>query len=193
MQRGLREQALISQLVEIDDEAVEIHSVLACPDAVKSSFGARGARCAMSDSTAICGDRRAELRRTIVACARTALGTPFLHQGRQPGRGLDCAGLVLWVGHALGLTDFELTNYPRLPEEDRLLDLAARAGFIETRAPRPGDVHCLRLLQHPQHLAIATEAGIIHACQRRGQVIEHRLDTGWRARIVASYRYPGVI
>lgn len=146
----------------------------------------------MSDSTAAPLDRSGELRGEIVAMARRALGTPYLHQGRQPGRGLDCAGLVLWIAHELGLTAFEMTNYPRLPEGDRLVALARRAGFSEVATALPGDVYCLRLVTHPQHLAIATEHGIIHACQKRGRVIEHRLDGSWRRRIVSIFRYPEV-
>lgn len=146
----------------------------------------------MSDSTAACSDRRGDLRREIVALARKALGTPYRHQGRQPGRGLDCAGLVLSIGHDLGLTSFDLTNYPRLPQGDRLVDLARQAEFSEVDEALPGDVYCLRLVTHPQHLAIVSERGIIHACQRRGRVIEHRLDAAWRRRIVSTFRYPEV-
>jgi len=146
----------------------------------------------MSDSTVAPSDRSGELRGEIVAMARRALGTPYRHQGRQPGRGLDCAGLVLSIGHELGLTAFEITNYPRLPQGDRLVALAKRAGFSEVAEAVPGDVYCLRLVAHPQHLAIATERGIIHACQRRGRVIEHRLDAAWRRRIVSIFRYPEI-
>jgi len=125
-----------------------------------------------------------------VSLARSVLGTPFEHQGRQPDRGLDCAGLVLWIRHRLELTDFGLRNYPRLPQADRLLQLAAEAGFRETEIARSGDVYCRWLARDPQHLAIASECGIIHACQRAGRVIGHRLDGRWRRRIVSIFSYP---
>jgi cell wall-associated NlpC family hydrolase len=38
----------------------------------------------------------------IIAAARACLGTPFRHQGRLPGIGLDCAGVALHVAQAVG-------------------------------------------------------------------------------------------
>lgn len=132
------------------------------------------------------------MRQRIVATARSALGTPFKHQGRQPGVGLDCVGLVIWVGNALGLTRLSIANYPRLPKGDRLLCAGEEAGFTAVEAPLPGDVACFRLERDPQHVAILTDRGAIHACQARGRVVEHRLDAVWRGRIVSVFRYPGV-
>lgn len=146
---------------------------------------------AESDSISLAPDRRAELHRRIIELARSTLGTPFRHQGRQPGVGLDCVGLVLWVGHRLGLTQFDLAAYSRFPRERQLLVHASEAGFVEAARPFKGCVLCLRLLELPQHLGIMTERGMIHACQSAGRVVEHRLDCSWRDRIVAVLRYPG--
>lgn len=132
-------------------------------------------------------------RADIIRHARTMLGTPFHHQGRIAGRGLDCIGLILVTGRALGLTDFELDVYPRLPQGDRLIRTAREAGFIEIEAALPGDVLCLRFDGDPQHLGFLTDRGILHACQRAGSVIEHRIDANWRRRIVARFRFPGVL
>ncbi len=130
----------------------------------------------------------------ILACARTCLGTAFHHQGRVPGTGLDCVGLVLWVGRTLALIDHEVTNYPRLPHPERLFAHARAAGL--RRIPREratgGDIACLAFARDPQHVGLLTEEarGMIHACARVGRVIEHRLDAHWRRRIVACFRYP---
>jgi hypothetical protein len=44
----------------------------------------------------------------LVAEARRWLGTPFRHQGRIRGEGVDCIGLVLEPARALGLTESRL-------------------------------------------------------------------------------------
>jgi branched-chain amino acid transport system ATP-binding protein len=52
----------------------------------------------------------------LVAEARCWLGTPFRHQGRIRGQGVDCIGLVLEPARALGLTDYRPGAYSRLPD-----------------------------------------------------------------------------
>jgi len=81
--------------------------------------------------------------------------------------------------------------YSRFPRERQLLTHAVEAGFIEAERPFAGCVLCLRLLELPQHLAIMTDRGMVHACQNTGRVIEHRMDSTWRDRVVAVLRYPG--
>ncbi len=122
------------------------------------------------------------------------IGTPFHHQGRVPGRGLDCVGLVLVIARDLGLTAFDCTSYPREPRPALLFAHARQAGFVEKPLTRAagGDVLVMRFFEDPCHVAIATEglAGIIHACARRGRVIEHRLDRRWRRRITGCLAFP---
>lgn len=129
----------------------------------------------------------------VIKRARQALGTPFHHQGRQPHVGLDCVGLVIWVGQTLGLTTFDLHNYPRLPQGNRLQEVAVEAGFLSVQQGEPGDIVCLRLGREPQHVAILTDRGLIHACQNVGRVIEHRLDAHWCKRIVSTFQFPGLV
>lgn len=124
--------------------------------------------------------------------ARSMLGTPFLHQGRMPGIGLDCIGLILVTARRLGLADFDFDVYPRQPSGDRLVRAARAAGLVETARPAPGDVLCLRFERDPQHLGFRTERGILHASERAGGVVEHRMDALWRARIVTAFRFEGI-
>lgn len=49
----------------------------------------------------------------IIAKAREFIGTPYLHQGRVKGAGIDCCGLVIQVAKELGLSDYDLTGYSR--------------------------------------------------------------------------------
>jgi NlpC/P60 family putative phage cell wall peptidase len=130
-------------------------------------------------------------RDMLVAIARQWLGTPFRHQGRQPGRGLDCVGLVVCAARRCGLGDYDVTNYPRLPQGDALAEHMCAAGLTEVERPTalPGDVLLMRFTRQAQHVALVTDGGILHAHQQVGRVVEHRLDESWRRRIVAAYRF----
>ena len=132
----------------------------------------------------------------VVEIARECLDTPFLHQGRIKGLGLDCAGLVVYPAHTIGLSDFDATNYPRSPDGitlERILNQQMRR--VPFAIISPGDVLLFAFLKDAQHLAIVTQLNpiyIIHAHEPNGRVIEHRLDSYWRGYIRGSYRYYGV-
>lgn len=133
-------------------------------------------------------------RADVIAAGRRCLGTPFRHQGRQPGRGLDCVGIIAWIARDLGLSDYDVTNYSRLPEGRGIFRHLEQAGLIEVpvMAARPGDILVMRFETDPQHLALMTDRGILHAYLGQAAVVEHRLDETWRARIVAAFQFPGV-
>lgn len=129
----------------------------------------------------------------ILAAARECLGTPFAHQGRIAGVGLDCAGLVCHVAQRLGLQYDAPTNYPRQPYHGLLQQtLDAQPCLRTVEHMQPGDVLLMRFRTDPQHLAITTGDGLIHAYQAAGKCCEHGLDAAWRARIVGIYRFEGV-
>ena len=139
---------------------------------------------------------------SVVAAARAAIGTPFVHQGRAPGVGLDCAGLVVQVARAHGAAYADDGSYARTPAHGLLeaaldrqsclvrVDDGSPASRLE---PRAGDVLLLRFAGEPQHLAICTGDGMIHAWASVGRVCEHRLGGAWRSRIVRVYRFAGVV
>lgn len=136
----------------------------------------------------------------VVAAARALLGTPFHHQGREPGVGLDCAGVPIVVARALGLVPpgFDVEPYPATPD-----GVSLRA-YCDAHLQRwaweePGGVVLVSWRDGPpQHLGIVAEhpAGglsIIHADgARQKQVIETRLEWGRYMRRVACYRFRGV-
>lgn len=51
----------------------------------------------------------------IVDEARSWVGTPFRHQARIKGLGVDCVGLLVGVGEVLGLEVYDQTGYGRQP------------------------------------------------------------------------------
>jgi cell wall-associated NlpC family hydrolase len=149
-------------------------------------------------------------RKQVVARARKYIGTPFVHQGRALGRGVDCVGLVLCVAEDLGLLDtlgkaFKRSDYGaygRQPVnefiyeecERRLQVIAPTGGIIPSLLP--GDVLCLRVPAVACHLAIVTALqgglGIVHAYAGAGKVVEHTLDAKWIKRIAGVFSFPGI-
>lgn len=127
-----------------------------------------------------------------MAAARAYLGVPYKHQGRNR-RGLDCIGLMIRVGHDLGLSDFDIDGYARVPSGYKMAQqIAEVCERIPANTAQPGDMIHLAFQRQPQHLALLTDIGMIHADNTRG-VVEHVLDAQWRARIRGWYRLPGVI
>lgn len=134
------------------------------------------------------------VRDAILTVARSYIGTPFRHQGRMPGRGLDCVGVIACIGRELGLFQYDVVGYARQPTSwSSLKRHVVAAGFTPVQVARPGDVHLMAIVDRPQHVAIQTERGILHAWMQARRVVEHGLDELWASRIVASYRFPGVL
>lgn len=139
----------------------------------------------------------------IVAEAREWLSTPFYHTGREKGLAVDCAGLVLGVWHALGLTTWDDRRYAPGGDVQRLynglerfcdrIDLQAGLAVYEASGPpliQPGDVLLLAIRRQPIHVAIACGDGqMVHALQDVGRVVEVPLDEHWRRRVVSVWRW----
>lgn len=139
-----------------------------------------------------------DARARLVAAARSCVGTPFLHQGRVRGIGLDCAGLVLYAAADAGLPyrDYPGLNYPRWPTMgDRLRRFVAEQ-TVEVPVERARDGTVLLLWCYrptlPQHLALVTGPdSIVHSWYDARAVVETTL-AGWRDRIVGAYDFIGV-
>jgi NlpC/P60 family putative phage cell wall peptidase len=151
-------------------------------------------------------------RSAVVECARSYLGTPYRHQGRLKGIGLDCIGLALCVGADLGLNDREgkpvhrymYADYSRQPLGEELQEECARRLVVKSFYPPadlsdvlPGDVLTMRVPSVITHLAIVSELthglGMIHSYSGvRKIVVEHLIDQKWARRIAGVFSFPGV-
>lgn len=137
-------------------------------------------------------------RAEIVAEARSWLGTPFHHQGRVKGVGVDCAGLVVGVAKAFGILLADQQGYSRLPD-GKTLQAACEIELVRipTEAMQPGDVLLFRFQSVPHHVGLLGDypgggLSLIHAYNTIGRVVEANLSAGDRRRIVAAYALPGV-
>ena len=103
------------------------------------------------------------------------MGTPFVHQARRRGVGVDCIGLIVGVVQGCGLP------------VDR----------VEGAEAAPGDVVLIAWRRSPMHVGLLTDyphggLALLHAIETIGRVVEHRIDDGWRRLIVYAYRVPGL-
>ena len=136
----------------------------------------------------------------IIAAAMECEGTPFKHQGRVAGRGLDCAGVLVHVLRSMDLPYNDEMGYPRTPFDGQLENILDSQPSLERIPPsekKRGDVLCMRISSAPQHIAIFLgdingHPYIIHGSSEHGKVAVHRLDQVWGARIVRVYRFKGM-
>lgn len=128
--------------------------------------------------------------------ARSWLGVPFMHQGRSR-RGVDCAGLVIVVGRAVGgfAPDWDFRNYQRQENPRQMIRLMNEHLLrrVDGEPERVGDI----VVMHPKgstswHMGIVVGATVINAWSRAGKVVEHPLQFEWVYRRRGVYCYPGV-
>lgn len=139
--------------------------------------------------------KRKVKRADILAEARTFIGTPFHHQGRVKGAGVDCAGVVIGTADALGLlTDFEDKPYAKSPSADQLrTTLKNYLIEIPISEAKAGDVLLFAFDREPQHVAFLTDIGILHAYAQVRKCVEHSLDAVWKSRVRGAYRFKGIV
>lgn len=133
-----------------------------------------------------------------VQAARAWLGTPYHHQARLRGVGVDCVGLVLGVARELGAVnpDWDVPGYSRVPDGLALMHhLRQHLQELPRSALQPGDVVCVAFDRHPQHVGVVGDylhggLSFIHASGHRGEVIETRLMFSAAMRFVAGFRWP---
>lgn len=134
-------------------------------------------------------------RAEIIQAARSLIGTPWAHQGRTPGVGIDCAGVVVHILKLNGI-DYDTAGYSYAPNGELTLHADACLTRIAKTEFQPADVLVFRIKRLPQHVAIATDKGILHSYNHGSatlsKVVETSLTEQWRAHIVAAYKFPWV-
>ncbi|MEJ6846758.1 hypothetical protein [Sinorhizobium fredii] len=135
--------------------------------------------------------------------ARKCVGTPYRHQGRLIGVGLDCVGVILHTMQASGCDLMGFEDYPYGPVPTghfkRTLDQYLDCVWDKETASQPffpylknGDILAMAWKTRPMHCGIAAvgEHGwnVIHSHADSEKVVEHRLDDVWAARVTQLYR-----
>lgn len=149
-------------------------------------------------------------RDAVVIAARQWIDTPYQHQARVMGRGVDCVGLIIAAGLAAGVMEWTeeafapWRGYGRLPNPAKMREGMERflTPIPDGTLPMIGDVAWFRWREGlPMHLGILAcherpEAGlpprltIIHATQNVGRVVEHAFAGEWPERVDSWWSYP---
>jgi cell wall-associated NlpC family hydrolase len=115
-------------------------------------------------------------REEVLAEARSWLNTPYHHQGRIKGAGVDCGQLLLAVYAAVGIIpDTEVGNYSNEwhlhRDEERYLGWVEKfAHQVET--PKPGDIALFKFGRCVSHGAIVVQWPLVlHSYIRQGCVL----------------------
>lgn len=133
----------------------------------------------------------------IVARAKEYDGVRWRHHGRSMDTGVDCAGLLICVGHDLGITEFDTLHYARRPNAREFKQAMLRAGCLPIHPNQIANGDILRIAEskHPVHVGIyeKDERGqewIIHSWAVTRKVVREPLSETRRNQIVEVMRYP---
>lgn len=135
-------------------------------------------------------------RDDVIREARALCGTPFHHQARLPGVGIDCVGVGVCVARALGIAVIDSNDYPRRPnrrDPDRLLQYL-RLNLDPSASPIPGDVLAFtyRDTGLVYHIGIMTDIDrMVHAWVGGRKVIEAPLSD-WAGSLHSSWCFRGL-
>lgn len=133
-------------------------------------------------------------RAAFVAEALAWLDTPYRHQGRLKGVGVDCIGLVIGVCHALNLTSYDITGYDKRPDGRLRKTMETQLTTIPKHTAQAGDVLLFEFGSVPVHVGILIDANtLVHAYSPNRKVVANSLDARWRGLIAGAYHVPGVI
>lgn len=136
------------------------------------------------------------IRNDIVNKAREFMGTPFHHQGRLKGVGVDCIGLLTGVAEELGIKLVDNTKYTRNPDGKHFMEqMRKNMSEIPVDEAQIGDVIIFWFDRHtkfPQHAGILTDIGIIHTYGDVGKVTENTLTDKWKEQMITAFQFPGV-
>lgn len=144
---------------------------------------------------------------TLLHIARAWIGTPFCHQGRLQGIGVDCLGLVLETCREAGLlpalglpATWDHVGYSRFPDQYGLVaQLDTYLLAVPASQMRVGDVAVFQTASGlPAHLGFVADGAqpysVLHALcartARQARVVEHRFGPSWVRQVHCVYRLP---
>ena len=130
----------------------------------------------------------------LIAEARTYLGVPWKHQGRNK-KGVDCVGFIILALKKVKVKVNVIKGYARRPDGKRLKEIMDNQPNLTVTQPpyKPGDIVLFRIRKDPQHIALLTgtenQLNMIHSFNGgEKKVVEHIFADYWKEKIVAVYR-----
>ncbi len=117
-----------------------------------------------------------------------------MHQGRTRA-GIDCIGLLIEVGKALGKPVLDLQGYSRWPDGTELKRMMGENPSVQELPQaqmQESDVLLFWITHkgYPQHTGILGQRGrsLLHTHQGAGKVLEERMTDWWEKRIDSVWR-----
>ena len=122
----------------------------------------------------------------VIEKARELVGkTPYIFQGRDIRYGMDCIGMLIFVGERLGCEIKDCMPYGDLRDKLKL-DSFLKDNFKKTSFIKMGSVIVIEL-NHGFHLAIRSGKGIIHSSKT--YIIESGLPPTWVTKIQSVWDF----
>lgn len=131
-------------------------------------------------------------RQAVIEEAKTWLGTPYHHQGRIKGVGVDCATILCEVYEKVGLIPYvDPTPYPPdwhlHRESERYMGWMEQYGYA-TETPQPGDIVLWKFGRCFSHGGILVDAKtIIHSYLHIGVTLEKLSCEAFQGRAKKYY------
>lgn len=123
-----------------------------------------------------------EQRQAVLDEAHSWLGTPYHHQAKNKGAGVDCAMILVDVYHQAGLIP-QIDPRPYPPDWHMHRDAERYLGWIsqyadEVHAPLPGDIAVFQFGRCVSHAAIVVDWPlVIHAFMPAREVVLSDIGT----------------
>ena len=124
------------------------------------------------------------------------VGLPFVDEGRDPGRGLDCWGLVMEVQRQLGreIPDYGVGAHETAAVAACATSAAEAEGWTRVATPSPGDVICLAIDKDlpglTNHFGVVVDGGrFIHALGKLGVCVTPLDHPFFKTRITGYYKW----
>ncbi len=137
------------------------------------------------------------MRPEVAQKALEFLGTPYHHQAKVKGLGVDCGQLILAVAQELNLVSptMRVTNYSTEwhlhNTEEKMLNMLEQFNCVEKTTLEVGDIVCFKFGRVCSHLGIYLGDGqFIHARIDQGKVVINSLSGDWLKRHIKTYSFP---
>jgi cell wall-associated NlpC family hydrolase len=121
--------------------------------------------------------------------ARSWIDTPWVHNHRVKGQGVDCINFIAACAETVGIYLPIPVFYEKNPEQDYLMEAM---GFylrpLQQKTPTIGNIVAFNYCGIIHHVAIASgENTIIHASAQHHRVLEQEITKQQERRIVDCY------
>jgi len=137
------------------------------------------------------------MRPEVAQKALEFLGTPYHHQAKVKGLGVDCGQLILAVAQELNLVSptMRVTNYSTEwhlhNTKEKMLNMLEQFNCVEKTTLEVGDIVCFKFGRVCSHLGIYLGDGqFIHARIDQGKVVINSLSGDWLKRQTKTYSFP---